>query len=206
MQCSVRLHERWFREMMRYGKEPMMRTILYVAVAVAGLALMARAADKETTMKLTSTAFEANQPIPSKYTGEGPDVSPALKWEGAPAGTKSFALICDDPDALSVAGRIWVHWVLYGIPANVTSLPENVAKTETVAALGGAKQGLTDFGKVGYGGPMPPRGHGIHHYHFKLYALDGKVNLKPGATKSALETAMKGHIVGQAELMGKFKR
>ena len=186
-----------------------MRTNLCLIVAVAGLCLTARAAEKETIMSpltLTSSAFAANQPIPKQYTGEGPDISPALKWDGAPAGTKSLALICDDPDALSVAGRVWVHWVLYGVPAKTTVLPENVAKTDTVDSLGGAKQGMTDFGRVGYGGPMPPRGHGVHHYHFKLYALDGELNLAPRATKSQLEDAMHGHILAQTELIGTYQR
>ena len=185
-----------------------MRRDLCVIVAAASLC-GCRAAEKEARMSpltLTSSAFAANQPIPAKYTGEGLDVSPALKWEGAPAGTKSFALICDDPDALGVAGRVWVHWVLFDLSAKTTALPENVAKTETVEALGGAKQGLTDFGRVGYGGPMPPRGHGVHHYHFKLYALDVELNLPAKAGKAPVEEAIRGHILAQTELIGTYQR
>ena len=156
-----------------------------------------------TQFKLTSSMFGANQPIPKRNTGEGPDASPALKWEGAPPATKSFALICDDPDA---PVGTWVHWVVYDIPAKTAELPENVAKMDTVPALGGTKQGVNDFGRVGYGGPMPPRGHGVHHYYFKLYALDAELNLPAKATKAQLEGALRGHIVAQAELIGTYER
>ena len=159
-----------------------------------------------TTLKVSSSSFAHNGPIGAKYTYDGKDVSPSLKWEGAPTGTKSFALICDDPDAMSVANKVWVHWVIYEISAKITELAENVAKTETVAALGGAKQGTNDSGRVGYGGPCPPRGHGVHHYHFKLYALDTELNLPAKATKSQVEEAMRGHILGSAELIGTYQR
>ncbi len=152
-------------------------------------------------MKLTSPSFQHQQPIPAKHTGEGADVSPALKWEGAPSATKSFALICDDPDA---PGGTWVHWVIYNIPAGTTELPEGVAKSDTV--LGGARQGVNDFGRVGYGGPMPPRGHGKHRYFFKLYALKSALELPARATKAQLEAAMKGQILAQAELVGTYER
>jgi Raf kinase inhibitor-like YbhB/YbcL family protein len=152
-------------------------------------------------MKLISPSFQHQQPIPAKHTCEGADASPALEWEGAPAGTKSFALICDDPDA---PGRTWVHWVIYNIPAGTTGLPEGAAKSDTVA--GGARQGVNDFGKVGYGGPCPPRGHGKHRYFFKLYALKSELDLKPRATKAQLEAAMKGQILAQAELVGTYER
>ena len=109
---------------------------------------------------LSSHSFRNNQPMPAKNSCEGADASPALKWEGAPAGTKGFALIADDPDS---PGGTWVHWVAYNIPAGTDALPENVAKTDTVAALSGFRQGMSDFGRVGYGGPCPPRGHGVHH-------------------------------------------
>ena len=156
-----------------------------------------------TQFTLSSPGFRHNQPIPVKHSCEGADVSPALKWEGAPVGTKNFALICDDPDAPSGS---WVHWVIYGIPASTTALPENVAKTDTIAALGNAKQGVNDSGKVGYGGPCPPRGHGVHHYHFRLHALDTDLNLAPRVTRRQLEAAMKGHILAQAELIGTYER
>ena len=151
-------------------------------------------------MKLSGPSFENQQPIPAKHTGEGADVSPALKWEGAPSSTKSFALICDDPDA---PGGTWVHWVIYNIPAGTTELPEAVVKSDAVA---GAKQGVNDFGKVGYNGPMPPRGAGRHRYFFKLCALKSELDLKPRATKAQLEAAMKGQILAQAELVGTYER
>jgi Raf kinase inhibitor-like YbhB/YbcL family protein len=152
-------------------------------------------------MKLSSLSFQHNQRIPKQFTGEGPDVSPALKWESSPAGTKSFALICDDPDAMSVAGKVWVHWVVWNIPANKTELPENASKTGA-----GLKQGLNTWPRLGYNGPMPPPGHGVHHYHFKLYALDTMVELPAKSTKKQLEAAMKGHVLAQAELIGTYER
>ena len=157
-------------------------------------------------MKLTSTAFAANQRIPTRFTGDGADVSPALQWAGAPAGVKSFALICDDPDALSVAGKVWDHWLIWNIPATASELPENVAKTESIAALGGARQGMNGWPKLGYNGPLPPPGHGVHHYHFKFYALDTVLNLPARATKPQLEAALKGHVLAETELIGTYER
>jgi Raf kinase inhibitor-like YbhB/YbcL family protein len=172
---------------------------LLLSVCMAG-AHKAEAA----TMKLTSPSFAHNQPIPNKHAGDGQDVSPALKWEAAPVGTKSFVLICDDPDAMSVAGKVWDHWVIWNIPATTAELPENVEKKAVV--LGGVKQGLNSWPEVGYNGPLPPPGHGVHHYHFKLYALDVELSLPARSTKQQVEAAMKGHVLGQAELMGTYER
>jgi len=152
---------------------------------------------------LTSPAFKPDDRIPAKYTGEGADVSPPLEWSDPPAGAKSFALICDDPDAPM---GTWDHWLLWNLAGDLRKLPENVAKTETVAALGGARQGKNSWPKIGYNGPMPPKGHGTHHYHFDLYALDTALDLKTGADKKALLAAMKGHILGKATLMGTYSR
>ena len=149
--------------------------------------------------ELKSTAFTQGGNIPQKFTCDGPDVSPALSWNEPPGGTKSISLIMDDPDA--PAGT-WVHWVLYDVAAPARELAENVPKDQELP--NGARQGRNDFGRIGYGGPCPPRG-ATHRYFFKLYALDAKTNLKPGATKAELEKAMQGHIVAQAELMGRFK-
>jgi Raf kinase inhibitor-like YbhB/YbcL family protein len=154
----------------------------------------------EAQMNLSSPNFENQQPIPKQHPGEGADASPALKWEGAPSSTKSFALIVDDPDA---PVGTWVHWVIYNIPAGTSELPAGVAKADTVA---GMKQGVNDFGRVGYNGPMPPRGHGKHRYFFKLYALKTMLDLPARATKSQLEAAMKGQILAQAELVGTYER
>ncbi len=143
-----------------------------------------------------STVFDAGKPIPRKYTGEGPDVSPPLAWTGAPKETREFALICDDPDA--PRAEPWVHWVLWKIPGDRTSLAEGNS--------GGGREGRNDFGRSGYGGPMPPPGHGTHHYHFKVYALDVPIDLKPGASKKDLLKAMQGHIVDQGDLIGTYER
>ena len=149
---------------------------------------------------ITTTAFQPGGDIPRKYTCEGPDVSPALSWSDPPAGTQSFALISDDPDA---PVGTWVHWVAYDLPASARQLPEGVPKTDTISA--GGVQGLNDFGKTGYGGPCPPPGK-PHRYYFKHYALGSKPTLKPGAPKKAGEQAMQGHILAQAEVMGRFQR
>ena len=154
-------------------------------------------------LTVTSPRISANQTIPAQYTCEGPDVSPALQWQGAPEGTKSLALICDDPDA---PGGTWVHWVMFNIPATATSLPENVAKTESPGNGGGAKQGLNSFRKIGYGGPCPPPGHGSHRYFFRLFALDTELKLQPGVTKRQLEVALEGHVLARGELLGQYER
>ena len=154
-------------------------------------------------LSLSSTAFKEGAPIPLKHTCDGPDVSPPLAWEGAPAGTKAFAMIADDPDA--PAGT-WVHWVLFNIPGNTIKLAENIPKTETLKKdLDGAMQGRNDFRRVGYGGPCPPSGP-AHRYFFKLYALDALLPLKAGATKQDVEQAMQGHVLQMAQLMGTYAR
>jgi hypothetical protein len=152
------------------------------------------------TLQISSTAFLEGGSIPKKYTCDSEDISPPLAWNGVPAGTKSLALIADDPDAPM---GTWVHWVLFDIPASLSSLPEAVAKTPTVQGIG--TQGKNDFGKTGYGGPCPPRGK-PHRYFFKLYALDTALNLKAGASKAEVENAMRGHILGQGQLMGTYSR
>ncbi len=150
-------------------------------------------------IKVTSTAFDESGMIPEKYTCDGMDISPQLAWANVPDGTKSFALICDDPDAPM---GTWVHWVIYDIPANIRELKENIPVKEKLD--NGAKQGKNDWRNIGYGGPCPPGG--THRYYFKLYALDTELNLEPGNTKAELLKAMEGHILDQGELMGKYKR
>jgi Raf kinase inhibitor-like YbhB/YbcL family protein len=152
-------------------------------------------------MELTSTGFPESATIPKQNTGDGKDISPLIRWSGAPANTQSFALICDDPDA--PRKEPWVHWVLFNLPADTHELPEGVPASETLPS--GAKQGKNDFGKIGYGGPAPPPGK-PHRYYFKLYALDSMLNLKEGATKQQLEQAMKGHVLASGQLMGKYGR
>jgi Raf kinase inhibitor-like YbhB/YbcL family protein len=150
-------------------------------------------------IKITSPAFDEGGMIPKKYTCDGLDVSPPLTWASAPEGTKTFALICDDPDAPM---GTWVHWVLFNLPGNINSLSENIPPQRTLS--NNAKQGTNDFGKIGYGGPCPPGG--THRYYFKIYALDTELYLDPGITKSDLLAAMKGHILGEGQLIGRYKR
>jgi len=149
---------------------------------------------------LTSAAFGEGEIIPKQCTADGKDISPALHWSSPPPGTKSFVLICDDPDA---PRGTWVHWVMFNIAADQRELPEAVPTQEEFD--GGAKQGTNDFKKIGYGGPSPPPGK-PHRYFFKLYALGSELSLQPGAAKADLEKAMAGHILGKAELMGRYKR
>ncbi len=150
-------------------------------------------------MKITSNAFKEGEIIPLKYGCDGPDISPALAWTGVPDSTKSLALIMDDPDA--PAGT-WVHWVIFNIPPDTTGLPENFPTTKEFPS--GIRQGINDFHRYGYGGPCPPGE--IHRYFFKLYALDTMLDLPPGASKAQLLTAMNGHILATAQLMGRYQR
>ncbi|HEY8164213.1 MAG TPA: YbhB/YbcL family Raf kinase inhibitor-like protein [Gemmatimonadaceae bacterium] len=155
------------------------------------------------SLEVTSTAFKQAGVIPGRYTCEGDDTSPPLAWSGAPAGTKSFAMIVDDPDAPDPAKpqRVYVHWVIYGLPANATGLPENASKKGMPA---GANQGKNDFGKQNYGGPCPPIGR--HRYFFKLYALDTEPTFASPPTKADLLKAIEGHVIAQGELMGTYQK
>lgn len=147
-------------------------------------------------------AFSMNGTIPRKYTGEGQDISPPLVWSPLPHGTKEIALIVDDPDAPQP--QPWVHWVLYGIPVDTNSLPEGISQSSPVPE--GMMQGTSSWDRIGYNGPLPPPGHGLHHYYFKLYALDAQLNLDPGLTKDALLEAILGHVIGEGELIGTYQR
>lgn len=151
-------------------------------------------------MIIESEAFENGKVIPKKYTADGEDISPPLKWSNIPKGVESYVLICDDPDAPS---GIWVHWVIYDIPASVTSLKEGIPSIELIPGIG--KQGINDFGKIGYNGPAPPRGK-PHRYFFKLYALDRMLNLPISITKSDVVKAMEKHIIAEAVLIGIYGR
>jgi Raf kinase inhibitor-like YbhB/YbcL family protein len=151
-------------------------------------------------MHLTSTAFKAGGSIPSKHTGEGEDFSPALSWSNAPQGTKAFAVICHDPDAplVSPAGTYgFVHWVLYNIPGSTTALAEGCADFT---------KGKNDFGKVGYGGPMPPNGHGRHHYYFWILALKESTQLEAGLTMWQLLKRIEPVLIGMNRLVGTYER
>lgn len=149
---------------------------------------------------LTSSAFEAEGTIPDKYTCEGDDVSPPLSWRGAPDDAEALALVCEDPDAPS---GTYTHWLLYNIPTTRYDLPGGIPPQATVE-WGGA-QGRNDFGDAGYGGPCPPRGE-THRYHFRLYALDEALDLSPGLTRDQFFSAIEGHILDRADLMGRYGR
>ena len=151
-------------------------------------------------MNLTSTSFQAGSQIPAKFTCSGAGISPQLAWSAPPAGTVSFALIVTDPDA---PGQTFVHWVLYGLPAETRALLEGLPGLGQLA--NGSRQGRNDFGDLGYGGPCPPPG-SPHHYVFTLYALDAKLNLPVGATRAQVEAAMQGHILASGELIGVYRR
>ena len=152
------------------------------------------------SLAVTTTAFSAGGSIPKSYTCDGPDTSPDLSWSGAPAGVQSFALIADDPDA---PVGTWTHWLIWNIPLHSTGLPKDVPKNETLGD--GTRQGRNDFRRIGYGGPCPPPGK-PHRYFFRLFALDRRLDLKAGAGRNELELEMKGHVLAQGELMGKFGR
>ncbi len=150
-------------------------------------------------MKLTSSAFADGGAVPTRHTGEGEDVSPALAWTDVPEGTESFALICHDPDAPLIKPGTYgfVHWVLYGIPGEARELPEGAAEFV---------HGANDFGNQAYGGPMPPEGHGTHRYFFWLFALDATPDLEPGLTMWELLEKIEPHVIGMNRLMGTYAR
>ncbi|MCH7974794.1 MAG: YbhB/YbcL family Raf kinase inhibitor-like protein [Bacteroidetes bacterium] len=150
-------------------------------------------------MEILSSAFDEGEMIPEKYTCDDIDISLPLKWSSIPEGTKTFAIICDDPDAPM---GTWVHWVIYNLPADINELSENIPPSEILT--NGAKQGRNDFGKIGYGGPCPPGG--THRYYFKVYALSKELMVESGITKSELLKAMEGHILSEGKLMGRYKR
>ena len=152
------------------------------------------------TIRLTSSAFTEGSAIPTTHTCDGEDVSPPLAWSGIPEGTGSIALVADDPDA---PRGTWVHWVLYAIPPEVTEIPGGLSDAKEISAR--AKHGNNDFKRPEYGGPCPPRGK-AHRYFFKLYALDGEIELESGARKADLLRAMEGHILAEGRLMGTYRR
>ena len=147
-----------------------------------------------------SSAFESNQSIPVRYTCQGDNISPALSWGAAPSGAKSFALLCEDPDA---PRGTFIHWVMYNIPPTETGLVENVPQLATLP--NGAKQGMNGAGKIGYKGPCPPTGK-PHRYYFRLYAVGEMLNLSGDVTRDLLMAAIQGHVVGMGELMGTYQR
>jgi Raf kinase inhibitor-like YbhB/YbcL family protein len=173
----------------------------YSHLSLALLCLVAGSASAASSeLSIQSTAFVANGPIPVAYTCSGDDKSPALAWSGVPAATKSIALIVRDPDAPMGS---YVHWVIYNLPASATGLPAGLPAAATLE--NGAVQGISGRGTSGYHGPCPPPGP-AHHYHFRLYALDDKLNLAAGANAAEVEQAIKGHVLASADLVGTFAR
>jgi len=173
-------------------------TVIFFIVLTLTMNAFATASDKEgrkmDEFKITSSAFDHEGNIPSRYTCDGMDINPPLRIENTPPSAKSLALIVDDPDA---PAKTWVHWVAWNIDPKIVEIKENSVPK-------GAVQGINDFRKHNYGGPCPPSG--THRYYFKLYALDTVLDLGNHAEKPDLEKAMKGHIIAQTELMGKYKR
>lgn len=172
--------------------------------AALAAALLACGSGTEAPMHftMTSDAFEDGGPIPVEHTCDGRNVSPPLAWSGAPDSTGAYALVVDDPDA---PRGTFVHWVIYDLPGETSSLPGAVPGDERVEGLGGAVQGKNGFGDLGWGGPCPPPG-SPHHYRFRLYALDAPLGLEAGADRDAVEDAMEGHVLGTASLSGTFGR
>lgn len=156
-------------------------------------------AEKNRKVDLTSSAFREGDMIPQKHGFNDENISPPLAWTKVPEGTQSIAVICDDPDAM---GGIWVHWVIFNIPAAAEGLPEGVSREEELQD--GSRQGINDFKRIGYDGPAPP--YGVHRYVFKVFALDTTLDLQDSATKKELLSAMAGHILGEGKLMGRFKK
>jgi len=174
--------------------------ILYFGSLTLLAPAMLPAQDASQKLQLNTSAFQPGANIPKQFTCDGGDVSPALSWNDPPAGTRSFVLIMDDPDA--PAGT-WVHWVIYNLPATARQLPAHVPRKDQIN--GGGWQGLNDFRMAGYGGPCPPPGN-PHRYFFRLYALDNLVTVKPRARRNEIDRAMEGHVLAQAELMGTYGR
>lgn len=157
-------------------------------------------------MRLTSSVFDDGNRIPERHTADGADVSPPLAWSDVPDGTAELALVVDDPDA--PRAEPWVHWLLYGIPADCRVLDEGLPRRERPGEPAGARQGRNSFSSdnLGFRGPAPPRGHGTHHYHFRLHALDRTLDVPPGADREELEEALEGHVLATAELTGTYER
>ena len=193
-------------------------SLLCIAAAIACLGLGCKQPAADATNKkgeqmsitatgaatVTSQAFAQGQTIPKKYSGEGEDISPPLSWSNLPEGTAELALIVDDPDA--PAGT-WTHWVVYDIPARLAGFDEGASgKGSSKFPDAQIAEGRNSKGQVYYHGPMPPKGHGLHHYYFTLYALDKKLGLPKGIDKAALEKAMQGHILAKGQLIGTYER
>lgn len=187
--------------------------LLVMSLALPGFGCDSRAApqpveeDAPMKIELTSPDFAAGEPMPRALTGDGEDRSPGLEWSPPPPGTRQLALICDDPDAPTP--QPWVHWVLYHLAPDVSALPGGLPPATQLTeplALRQGKNSWTSGRTTGYRGPLPPPGHGVHHYHFRLYALDTPLDLPPGTTKEELLRRMQGHVLATGELVGTYER
>ncbi|QDU40741.1 putative kinase inhibitor [Maioricimonas rarisocia] len=159
------------------------------------------------SLSIRSSAFAEGEPVLRRHTGDGEDLSPPLAWEGLPEGTQELVLVCDDPDAPTP--QPWVHWLIYGLPADVTELPEGIPAEGEISEPVTARQGKNSWPSgrtVGYRGPAPPPGHGTHHYHFRLYALSEWLGLAAGIDRSALERALQGKVLATTEVVGTYER
>jgi Raf kinase inhibitor-like YbhB/YbcL family protein len=159
-------------------------------------------------MRLTSPDFKDQETIPARYTGEGEDISPPLEWSDVPEGCQSFVLLCQDPDAPTKPGgeHPYVHWLIYNISPATTSLPAGLPKQASFDLPVIATQGRNSFGQLGYGGPMPPIGHGLHHYEFTLYALSENFRMASGMRRDAILAIIQGFILAEAKLVGTYER
>jgi len=178
----------------------MLKKLFFIGVIMCSAAAITRPKEKpHAKLTLISPDIKQGKPIPEIHSLKAGNKPPKLSWSGAPEGTESFVLIVDDPDA---PGKTWVHWVVFNIPADMTSVPNLLRKKELP---NGIKQGKTDFKEIGYDGPYPPFGP-AHRYFFKVYALDTTLDIPAGSTKAAVEKAMKGHVVAQGEIMGTYQQ
>jgi hypothetical protein len=185
---------------LRHRTPAVLLPVIFVVFALVVPAEARGQKGSSSKLELKTTSFTPGGFIPKRFTCEAANVSPALAWTDPPPGTRSFAIIEDDPDAPS---GTFVHWLVYDLPAAYRRLPEGLSTNEQLP--GGERQGTNDFSRTGYAGPCPPPGR-PHRYFIRLYALDVKLDLRPAATRKELEAAMQGHILAQAELMGRFQR
>lgn len=192
------MHTKW--NMQGKHSHRMRATLLVLLAGPVVCMSCGRAGGAKMELQVKSSAFQSGAAIPKQYTGDGKNISPPLQWSAGPSKTKSYALIVDDPDAPS---KVWVHWVLFNLPPEPHNLDEGIPAEKTLAS--GAHHGTNDFGKLGYGGPSPPRGK-PHRYMFTVFALDAQLELPAGATKAQLLDAMRGHILQQGQLVGTYQR
>lgn len=185
-------------------------TVLIVATVGCGRAQRERNSHEDYPtgnamgMHIQSSVFSPENKIPLEFTGDGEDRSPSLSWDGVPATARQLALILEDSDVPTP--QPWVHWLIDQLPANIKSLPAGISRSGELKQPAGARQGSNSWNKIGYRGPAPAKGHGVHHYHFTLYALDVALDLPVGLAKSELKKALDGHVLVSADLVGTYSR